>query len=227
MSEPIAESTEVAPIEQSAPQVENTAPVDAAPVAEQPTISVDDALAAESAAADREFFASLNDDELVEHLVSGPASPPANEDGELESLRQQLAESQSQIAALHQQVEAQLAAAQAEVQRRLDREIDSWASPTLGVGRSRTRTLKQTEAAAAFRARVHQLVNAVAQSGGAIPTIEEVARTLRPFADPAYRPGAAKSADRTPLGSPGTNRDAKGGGEQPRSIHHALAQNPN
>lgn len=221
---------EIAPVEvpaepqqAAAPTVQSQFP--AADDAEQSGLPLGSAQSADDVLAalvehQNAFYDSLEGDD------TDPLADPAP--SEVESLRARLADQDATIAALQSQLESQLQQQRAEVARRLDREIDSWASPTLGVGFARTRTLKQTEAAQQFRNQVHQLVNGLAASGQPIPTIEEIARKLRPLADPSFNPAAKPPAPREPLGTPGTQRGgSKIGGEQPRTIHHALAQNPN
>jgi len=175
--------------------------------------SVDDVLA--------KIAANPFDDLFDESDADNPSEPPAP--NEVEALKQQLAELQQQNQSLQQHLESHLAAQKAEVARRLDAAIDGFASPKYGVGKNRT--LKQVQAAAALREKVERFALGLAHAGEEIPPIEVLAARVRQFDDDTFKP-TAKPVDRTPLGTPGTQRGgSQVNGEQPRSIHHALQMN--
>lgn len=245
MSEPIAAEpvAEVEPIAAVESQVENTppvdaAPVDAAPIAEPTATSdavalaqtlglplgeaktVDDVLAAlieHQNAPFEDLFGDDADD------VPFPTAPAAT--NEVEALRTQLAERDSELQSLRGQLEAQFAAQQQQLESRLATAIDRFASPKYGVGRNRT--LAQTQQAQAFRGKVLAYADTLARMGEPLPTIEVLAEQVRRIDDNTFKPDAAKPAPPAPLGTPGTNRDARyGGADQPRNIHEAVMRSP-
>lgn len=144
---------------------------------------------------------------------------PVNE--EIEALRAELSEVKGFIVEQTKMQKQQLVA---EVDRRLDAEVDSWASPKYGVNGSRN--YKQTKAYKALRDElVPRYLGGAQTAGVAIPTIEIVARRIRVHDDDTFTPTVTKKADEKekPLGTPGARRDPSG--KEPNNIHEALMRN--
>lgn len=113
----------------------------------------------------------------------------------------------------------QEAALYAEIDRRVEDEMDRWESDTFGV-RGRRR-FEQSEQARLLQKRVKTyLAGALATGETNVPSIEVITRQVRPFVDKA--PPADKKEDSkvTPLGTPGGSAKAPEG-ERPRNIHEA------
>lgn len=207
---------EIAPVEVPAEQIEQPLIDSAAPPVETQPGDAYDAMF--------NFASRPNDDPFAAPEVDDADPEPAAPNAEVESLRQQLAERDNQIAALNQHLEAQLAAQRSEIERRMSAAIDAFASPKYGVGRNRN--IAQLTATNALREKIRKTVNALAHAGEQIDSIETIAARVRQFDDDSFVLGAKPPAPCEPLGTPGVGRGgSKIGGEQPRTIHHALQMN--
>lgn len=111
----------------------------------------------------------------------------------------------------------------AEINRRVDSEIDDWASPKYGT--SKSRNFKQAKAVKELQDLVGTHIAGSKVQGKNPPVVESLLRQVRTFHDDEYKPAPAKKNSDTPLGSPGTgSRSAKGDGS-PKNIHEALMGN--
>jgi hypothetical protein len=138
----------------------------------------------------------------------------------------ELAQLKSQMKALTDhivgQTKMQHEQVKAELRRRMTSKVDSWNSPKYGS--SKSRSYKQQRAVNEFEQMVMTSVAGLQQFGQPVPTIEVIMERLHLYDDPEAKP--AKSAEKqAPVGTPGTRNKATGQ-DVPRSIHHALQQNP-
>jgi len=136
-------------------------------------------------------------------------------------------EIQAQFEAMQKRIDelegaSQRAVAQ-DLERRLQKEIDSWKSDKYGSGK--TRNFKQARAKKELEELIITHALGFRATGQAIPDVEVLARQVRAFDDDTYKPTAKKPAQ-TPLGTPGTGKADKGGAKEPRNIHEALMRNP-
>lgn len=140
---------------------------------------------------------------------------------EIDALRAELVEVKS---VLTQQQQAAQHAQMAEIQRRMDAEIDNWSSPKYGKGTARN--FNQSKATQELRDLVGTHVAGMQATGRPIPTVEAIMRQVRAFHDADYKPSAsAQQKAQAPLGTPGAaSKQIKADGA-PRNIHEALAQN--
>lgn len=115
---------------------------------------------------------------------------------------------------------AQFNAFMGELDRRLDAEIDSWASPQYGVGKQRN--VKQIKAHAEVKDMIKTHIAGAVATGQVLPQAEILARRIRRLEDTTYTPGKPVQAA-APLGTPGAAKavttENKDG---PRNIHEAV-----
>lgn len=107
-----------------------------------------------------------------------------------------------------------------ELDRRLEAEINSWASPKYGVGKQRT--FKQVKAFNDLKDMIVTHIAGAATTGQQLPIGEVLARRVRLLDDETYKPTVAGAAA-VPLGTPGAAKavtDANKDG--PRNIHEAV-----
>lgn len=146
----------------------------------------------------------------------------------LESLTKKVDELSAVIAAQQKQTaeyqQANEQRALQEINQRLTKEVDSWASPKYGV--SGTRSYEQNRALREFRNRVGDFVAGQSASDRACPTIEAVARSCwahedaKAFADHVNGKKPGKKSP-PPLGTPG-NATSPRGKDSPTNIHNAV-----
>lgn len=108
----------------------------------------------------------------------------------------------------------------AELQRRLDAEVDIWASPKYGVGKQRT--VKQIRAKKDLDDLILTHIAGASAMGDSLPVAEVLARRVRLLDDETYKPGVAGAAA-VPLGTPGASKAAASEAKEgPRNIHEAV-----
>lgn len=120
----------------------------------------------------------------------------------------------------HEQQTKQSNAMLAELQRRLDAEVDIWASPKYGVGKQRT--VKQIRAKKDLDDLILTHIAGASAMGDSLPVAEVLARRVRLLDDETYKPGVAGAAA-VPLGTPGASKVAASEAKEgPRNIHEAV-----
>lgn len=112
----------------------------------------------------------------------------------------------------------------AEINNRVDVEMDVWASPKYGT--SKSRNYKQASAVKELQGLVQTHIAGFQTQGKQPPVVEKLLRQVRAFHDDEYSPPSAKKNSGEVLGSPGTgSRSAKKDDGEPANIHEALQQN--
>lgn len=118
------------------------------------------------------------------------------------------------------QQEKQTTAMLAELQRRLDAEVDTWASPKYGVGKQRT--VKQIRAKKDLDDLILTHIGGATVTGTTLPVAEVLARRIRLLDDETYKPTVAGAAV-VPLGTPGAAKAVTTENKEgPRNIHEAV-----
>lgn len=151
--------------------------------------------------------------------TSKPETPPvtapaATGNAEIDALKQRLGLMEAEI---KQAKEISQKAILAEQERRLLKEVDSWASPKYGVGKNRNSN--QYRAFQAFVGEMRTYIAGRAAMGQDIPDIEVVARRVRAFHE-GVLPKTPKGKT-VPLGTPGTSKADKGD-KGPKNIYDVI-----
>lgn len=187
--------------------------------------SVEDVLKAVAETADKTILAGLTAAPAAEadaSPFSGQQPAPKNDptsgktgNAELDALKQELGLLREEIIQSKKSAEtAQLST----LSTRLDKEIDGWASPKYGVGTNRNS--KQYREYKALREEMRTYVAGQIAMGRAVSTdeLETIARRVRVFHDDTYKP-TKPTSKQTPLGTPGTTKDARASVPEARNIH--------
>lgn len=194
--------------------------------------SVEEVLQAVAEAADKTILAGLtaptneaNPSDFPKTEPEKPATPAqsgtqtqSSGNAEIDALKQQLGLIQQEI---RQSREVAEKAILAESERRLNKEIDSWASAKYGVGKNRNS--KQYRAYQALVNEMRTYVAGRAALGQSIPDVEIIARQVRAFHDDTFKPTALKLNKQAPLGTPGTSKEHKGD-KGPKNIYEVIQQ---
>lgn len=192
--------------------------------------SAEEAIATIAEAADKTILAGLTSKPAAEADGSpftqtkpdGKDEPGSGKTGnaEIDALKAELNLIKSEIG------QSKAAAEQAQLQQleqRLDREIDKWASPKYGTGKNRNS--KQYRQYQGFRDEMRSYVAGKIAMGKAVSNddLEAIARQVRVFHDDTYKPTAQKLAEnQQPLGKPGTSTDMRPGDKQPKNIYEVI-----
>jgi len=142
---------------------------------------------------------------------------------ELDALRAEFVEVKEKLVAREQADYKQRAA---DLDRRVDKEIDSWASPKYGTTKSRN--FKQAQSILELRGSVTTYVKGANVEGKPVSPddVEKMLRQVRVFHDDTYKPTPASKNGDASLGSPGTgSRSVKKDDDGPKNIHEALQAN--
>ena len=110
-----------------------------------------------------------------------------------------------------------------EINRRVDSEIDDWASPKYGT--SKSRNFNQAKSVKELQELVQTHIAGSQAQGKAPPIVEQLLRQVRTFHDDEYKPSPVKKNGEAVLGSPGTGSRSTKGDDGPKNIHEALMGN--
>ncbi len=139
---------------------------------------------------------------------------------ELDALRAGLAEVKESLA-IREKIDHDTRVA--EINRRVDSEIDVWASPKYGTTKSRN--FKQAKAMKELQELVETHIAGSNAQGKSPPIVESLLRQVRTFHDDEYKPAPVKKNSDAALGSPGTGSRSTKGDDGPSNIHEALMGN--
>lgn len=144
----------------------------------------------------------------------------ASKNPELDVLRAELSDIKESLAVRDKR---DFAMQSAEIDSRVDLEIDAWASPKYGT--SKSRNFNQAKAMKGLQELVKTHIIGLRAEDKQPPVVEKLLRQVRAFDDDEYKPAPANKNSDAVLGSPGTgSRSAKSDGE-PANIHEALMGN--
>ena len=154
---------------------------------------------------------------VPETAIKGASTTP---NPELDELRAELKEVKDSLVATKKR---DYDKAVAEINHRVEAEIDKWASPLYGT--SKSRNYKQTKSKAELNELIQTHLAGFDVRGKTPPVVESLLRQVRTFHDDTYVPTVERVSAAETLGAPGTgsNIAKKTGG--PANIHEALMGN--